>query len=100
MSLSASDAVTGPPTRVPAPGFSATTRVAVASENSGALLGTFGVTGPASAAAPVRVVAEFLTLTARSWKVYAVSLVSPVTVNPSSFAPPAPLFAICVQVAG
>ena len=54
-----------------------------------------GVTGSDSDAVPSVVPA-----TRRSSKVYTVSLVSPVTVKPASFAPPSPLFGICVKFAG
>ena len=54
-----------------------------------------GVTGPAMAASP-----SPAAFTARSSKVWASSLVSPVTMNPPSFAPPSALSAIAVQVRG
>ena len=54
-----------------------------------------GVTGPACAAAP-----SPEAFAARSSKVWATSLVSPVTVNPASLASPGALVAIRVQVAG
>ena len=54
-----------------------------------------GVTGPAVAASPPPEA-----FTARSSKVWASSLVSPVTMNESSFASSGPLSAIAVQVRG